>query len=254
MTQRDKKRVKKGLFILLLVWLLFRLTKKTSIKEKVITGDNSLLPLDVNKFKEPVSLPKVEKPKFDKVFAKGGSAVRNEKAFAHKVEDMMNAERRKGKIPVKSDVVKQVQREQAPDVSPAEPCVECEEEKRRRAQEEMAKQVTEKQKAKEPAPTNEPCNPISEQPKMYNSSGCNGVLNQREIVGSGGLVMFRMTDTGHCRVLNLYGEPARVVQSYKFGEVEYFVENGQYIDLLGYIEAQVANIQLDSNGGFEQLS
>ncbi|XHT55176.1 hypothetical protein RAO13_05315, partial [Ornithobacterium rhinotracheale] len=84
------------------------MTKKTSIKEKVSTGDNSLLPLDTNKFKEPVSLPKVEKPKFDKVFAKGGSAVRNEKAFNQKVENMMQAQKQKGKIPVKSDVVKKL--------------------------------------------------------------------------------------------------------------------------------------------------
>ncbi|WP_406630745.1 hypothetical protein [Ornithobacterium rhinotracheale] len=115
MTQREKRKIKFWLFIFLIIYLLFRLTKKTSIKEKVSTGDNSLLPLDTNKFKEPVSLPKVEKPKFDKVFAKGGSAVRNEKAFNQKVENMMQAQKQKGKIPVKSDVVKKLQEEQAND-------------------------------------------------------------------------------------------------------------------------------------------
>nr|WP_260390273.1 hypothetical protein [Ornithobacterium rhinotracheale] len=250
MTQRDKKRVKKGLFILLLVWLLFRLTKKTSIKEKLSTGDNSLLPLDTNKFKEPVSLPKVEKPKFDSVFAKGGSAVRNEKAFAHKVEDMMNAEQRKGKIPVKSDVVKQVQREQAPDVSSAEPCVECEEEKRRQQEERKRKEQEEIRKKLLEKKNN--CNQISEVPVKFHYD-CEEP-EKVKITGMGGLALFRMPSTGHCRVLNLYGEPARVVQSYKFGEVEYLVEHGQYIDLLGFIKVQVANFELDSNGGFEQLS
>ncbi|MCK0204283.1 hypothetical protein [Ornithobacterium rhinotracheale] len=116
MTQREKRKIKFWLFIFLIIYLLFRLTKKTSIKEKVSTGDNSLLPLDTNKSKEPVSLPKVEKPKFDKVFAKGGSAVRNEKAFSQKVvDDMMQSEKQKGKIPVKSDVVKKLQEEQAND-------------------------------------------------------------------------------------------------------------------------------------------
>ncbi|MGQ2166664.1 hypothetical protein ACT4R9_11550, partial [Ornithobacterium rhinotracheale] len=96
MTQREKRKIKFWLFIFLIIYLLFRLTKKTSIKEKVSTGDNSLLPLDVNKFKEPVSLPKVETPKFDSVFAKGGSAVRNENAFNNKVEAMMQSEKQKG--------------------------------------------------------------------------------------------------------------------------------------------------------------
>ncbi|MGP6604007.1 hypothetical protein ACTZMH_11500, partial [Ornithobacterium rhinotracheale] len=63
-----------------------------------------------------------------------------------------------------------------------------------------------------------------------------------------------MPSTGHCRVLNLYGETTRVIQSYNDQEKEYLVEHGQYIDLLGYVKAQVSNIQLDSNGGFEQLS
>ncbi|XHU19074.1 hypothetical protein RAO10_00295, partial [Ornithobacterium rhinotracheale] len=135
MTQREKRKIKFWLFIFLIIYLLFRLTKKTSIKEKVSTGDNSLLPLDTNKFKEPVSLPKVEKPKFDKVFAKGGSAVRNEKAFSQKVDDMMQSEKQKGKIPVKSDVVKKLQEEQANDF-----CSECEEEKRREQEERKRKE------------------------------------------------------------------------------------------------------------------
>ncbi|XHT62358.1 hypothetical protein RAO08_00290, partial [Ornithobacterium rhinotracheale] len=138
MTQREKRKIKFWLFIFLIIYLLFRLTKKTSIKEKVSTGDNSLLPLDTNKFKEPVSLPKVEKPKFDKVFAKGGSAVRNEKAFNQKVENMMQAQKQKGKIPVKSDVVKKLQEEQANDF-----CSECEEEKRREQEERKRKEQEE---------------------------------------------------------------------------------------------------------------
>ncbi|MCK0206087.1 hypothetical protein [Ornithobacterium rhinotracheale] len=79
-------------------------------------------------------MPKVEKPKFDKVFAKGGSAVRNEKAFSQKVDDMMQSEKQKGKIPVKSDVVKKLQEEQANDF-----CSECEEEKRRSRKKESVK-------------------------------------------------------------------------------------------------------------------
>ncbi|MRJ08074.1 hypothetical protein EDL99_04120 [Ornithobacterium rhinotracheale] len=242
MTQRDKKRVKKGLFILLLVWLLFRLTKKTSIKEKITTGDGSLLPLDTNKFKEPVSLPKVDKPKFDSVFAKGGSAVRNEKAFAHKVEDMMNAERRKGKIPVKSDVVKQVQREQALDVSPAEPCVECEEEKRRRAQEEMAKQVTEKQKAKEPAPTNEPCNPLSFEPRAYENH-CDGgmsLLAQKENV-------FVYINGPHKRVVNKNGKVARV----DAGVNVHILQNNHYVDVDGDFSTYDGTYSINQNGIIE---
>ncbi|WP_406655301.1 hypothetical protein RAO03_00295 [Ornithobacterium rhinotracheale] len=246
MTKRDKKRVKKGLFILLLVWLLFRLTKKTSIKEKVSTGDNSLLPLDTNKFKEPVSLPKVEKPKFDRVFAKGGSAVRNEKAFSQKVDDMMQSQKQKGKIPVKSDVVKKLQEEeQANDF-----CSECEEEKRREQEERKRKEQEEIRKKLLEKKNN--CNQISEVPVKFHYD-CEEP-EKVKITGMGGLALFRMPSTGHCRVLNLYGEPARVVQSYKFGEVEYFVEHGYYIDLLGFIKVQVANIELDSNGGFEQLS
>ncbi|WP_406631106.1 hypothetical protein, partial [Ornithobacterium rhinotracheale] len=237
---------KKGLFILLLVWLLFRLTKKTSIKEKVSTGDNSLLPLDTNKFKEPVSLPKVEKPKFDRVFAKGGSAVRNEKAFSQKVDDMMQSQKQKGKIPVKSDVVKKLQEEeQANDF-----CSECEEEKRREQEERKRKEQEEIRKKLLEKKNN--CNQISEVPVKFHYD-CEEP-EKVKITGMGGLALFRMPSTGHCRVLNLYGEPARVVQSYKFGEVEYFVEHGYYIDLLGFIKVQVANIELDSNGGFEQLS
>ncbi|MGP2571617.1 hypothetical protein ACTZMK_11635, partial [Ornithobacterium rhinotracheale] len=79
------------------IYLLFRLTKKTSIKEKVSTGDGSVIPLDLEKLKAPAPiLPKVEKPKFDSVFAKGGSAVRNENAFNNKVEAMMQSEKQKG--------------------------------------------------------------------------------------------------------------------------------------------------------------
>ncbi|WP_406655292.1 hypothetical protein RAO03_09660 [Ornithobacterium rhinotracheale] len=245
MTKRDKKRVKKGLFILLLVWLLFRLTKKTSIKEKVSTGDNSLLPLDTNKFKEPVSLPKVEKPKFDKVFAKGGSAVRNEKAFNQKVENMMQAQKQKGKIPVKSDVVKKLQEEQANDF-----CSECEEEKRREQEERKRKEQEEIRKKLLEKKNN--CNQISEVPVKFHYD-CEEP-EKVKITGMGGLALFRMPSTGHCRVLNLYGETTRVIQSYNDGEKEYFVEHGHYIDLLGYVKAQVSNIQLDSNGGFEQLS
>ncbi|MGP6606209.1 hypothetical protein [Ornithobacterium rhinotracheale] len=124
MTQREKRKIKFWLFIFLIIYLLFRLTKKTSIKEKVSTGDNSLLPLDVNKFKEPVSLPKVETPKFDSVFAKGGSAVRNENAFNNKVEAMMQSEKQKGKIPVKSDVIKKVQEEEQENEE-EKPCIDC---------------------------------------------------------------------------------------------------------------------------------
>ncbi|XHU00011.1 hypothetical protein RAN97_00300 [Ornithobacterium rhinotracheale] len=230
----------------MLVWLLFRLTKKTSIKEKVSTGDNSLLPLDTNKFKEPVSLPKVEKPKFDRVFAKGGSAVRNEKAFSQKVDDMMQSQKQKGKIPVKSDVVKKLQEEeQANDF-----CSECEEEKRREQEERKRKEQEEIRKKLLEKKNN--CNQISEVPVKFHYD-CEEP-EKVKITGMGGLALFRMPSTGHCRVLNLYGEPARVVQSYKFGEVEYFVEHGYYIDLLGFIKVQVANIELDSNGGFEQLS
>ncbi|QAR31485.1 hypothetical protein EQP59_09100 [Ornithobacterium rhinotracheale] len=235
MTKRDKKRVKKGLFILLLVWLLFRLTKKTSIKEKVSTGDNSLLPLDTNKFKEPVSLPKVEKPKFDKVFAKGGSAVRNEKAFAHKVEDMMNAERRKGKIPVKSDVVKQVQREQAPDVSPAEPCVECEEEKRRRAQEEMPKPVP---AVSEPLP----CNPLSFEPRAYENH-CDGgmsLLAQKENV-------FVYINGPHKRVVNKNGKVARV----DAGVNVHILQNNHYVDVDGDFSTYDGTYSINQNGIIE---
>ncbi|WP_406631632.1 hypothetical protein RAO04_03680 [Ornithobacterium rhinotracheale] len=246
MTQREKRKIKFWLFIFLIIYLLFRLTKKTSIKEKVSTGDNSLLPLDTNKFKEPVSLPKVEKPKFDKVFAKGGSAVRNEKAFSQKVDDMMQSQKQKGKIPVKSDVVKKLQEEeQANDF-----CSECEEEKRREQEERKRKEQEEIRKKLLEKKNN--CNQISEVPVKFHYD-CEEP-EKVKITGMGGLALFRMPSTGHCRVLNLYGEPARVVQSYKFGEVEYFVEHGYYIDLLGFIKVQVANIELDSNGGFEQLS
>ncbi|WP_406628925.1 hypothetical protein RAN98_00300 [Ornithobacterium rhinotracheale] len=246
MTQREKRKIKFWLFIFLIIYLLFRLTKKTSIKEKVSTGDNSLLPLDTNKFKEPVSLPKVEKPKFDRVFAKGGSAVRNEKAFSQKVDDMMQSQKQKGKIPVKSDVVKKLQEEeQANDF-----CSECEEEKRREQEERKRKEQEEIRKKLLEKKNN--CNQISEVPVKFHYD-CEEP-EKVKITGMGGLALFRMPSTGHCRVLNLYGEPARVVQSYKFGEVEYFVEHGYYIDLLGFIKVQVANIELDSNGGFEQLS
>ncbi|WP_406628325.1 hypothetical protein [Ornithobacterium rhinotracheale] len=221
------------------------MTKKTSIKEKVSTGDNSLLPLDTNKFKEPVSLPKVEKPKFDKVFAKGGSAVRNEKAFNQKVENMMQAQKQKGKIPVKSDVVKKLQEEQANDF-----CSECEEEKRREQEERKRKEQEEIRKKLLEKKNN--CNQISEVPVKFHYD-CEEP-EKVKITGMGGLALFRMPSTGHCRVLNLYGETTRVIQSYNDGEKEYFVEHGHYIDLLGYVKAQVSNIQLDSNGGFEQLS
>ncbi|MCK0204308.1 hypothetical protein [Ornithobacterium rhinotracheale] len=227
------------------IYLLFRLTKKTSIKEKVSTGDNSLLPLDTNKFKEPVSLPKVEKPKFDKVFAKGGSAVRNEKAFSQKVDDMMQSEKQKGKIPVKSDVVKKLQEEQANDF-----CSECEEEKRREQEERKRKEQEEIRKKLLEKKNN--CNQISEVPVKFHYD-CEEP-EKVKITGMGGLALFRMPSTGHCRVLNLYGETTRVIQSYNDGEKEYLVEHGHYIDLLGYVKAQVSNIQLDSNGGFEQLS
>ncbi|WP_406655265.1 hypothetical protein RAO03_05840, partial [Ornithobacterium rhinotracheale] len=233
-------------FIFLIIYLLFRLTKKTSIKEKVSTGDNSLLPLDTNKFKEPVSLPKVEKPKFDKVFAKGGSAVRNEKAFNQKVDDMMQSQKQKGKIPVKSDVVKKLQEEeQANDF-----CSECEEEKRREQEERKRKEQEEIRKKLLEKKNN--CNQISEVPVKFHYD-CEEP-EKVKITGMGGLALFRMPSTGHCRVLNLYGETTRVIQSYNDGEKEYFVEHGHYIDLLGYVKAQVSNIQLDSNGGFEQLS
>ncbi|MCK0205905.1 hypothetical protein [Ornithobacterium rhinotracheale] len=245
MTQREKRKIKFWLFIFLIIYLLFRLTKKTSIKEKVSTGDNSLLPLDTNKFKEPVSLPKVEKPKFDKVFAKGGSAVRNEKAFSQKVDDMMQSEKQKGKIPVKSDVVKKLQEEQANDF-----CSECEEEKRREQEERKRKEQEEIRKKLLEKKNN--CNQISEVPVKFHYD-CEEP-EKVKITGMGGLALFRMPSTGHCRVLNLYGETTRVIQSYNDGEKEYLVEHGQYIDLLGYVKAQVSNIQLDSNGGFEQLS
>ncbi|WP_406628821.1 hypothetical protein [Ornithobacterium rhinotracheale] len=245
MTQREKRKIKFWLFIFLIIYLLFRLTKKTSIKEKVSTGDNSLLPLDTNKFKEPVSLPKVEKPKFDKVFAKGGSAVRNEKAFNQKVENMMQAQKQKGKIPVKSDVVKKLQEEQANDF-----CSECEEEKRREQEERKRKEQEEIRKKLLEKKNN--CNQISEVPVKFHYD-CEEP-EKVKITGMGGLALFRMPSTGHCRVLNLYGETTRVIQSYNDGEKEYFVEHGHYIDLLGYVKAQVSNIQLDSNGGFEQLS
>ncbi|AFL96642.1 hypothetical protein ACQ1Q1_06115 [Ornithobacterium rhinotracheale] len=245
MTQREKRKIKFWLFIFLIIYLLFRLTKKTSIKEKVSTGDNSLLPLDTNKFKEPVSLPKVEKPKFDKVFAKGGSAVRNEKAFSQKVDDMMQSEKQKGKIPVKSDVVKKLQEEQANDF-----CSECEEEKRREQEERKRKEQEEIRKKLLEKKNN--CNQISEVPVKFHYD-CEEP-EKVKITGMGGLALFRMPSTGHCRVLNLYGETTRVIQSYNDGEKEYLVEHGHYIDLLGYVKAQVSNIQLDSNGGFEQLS
>ncbi|KGB67319.1 hypothetical protein Q787_03975 [Ornithobacterium rhinotracheale H06-030791] len=245
MTQREKRKIKFWLFIFLIIYLLFRLTKKTSIKEKVSTGDNSLLPLDTNKFKEPVSLPKVEKPKFDKVFAKGGSAVRNEKAFNQKVENMMQAQKQKGKIPVKSDVVKKLQEEQANDF-----CSECEEEKRREQEERKRKEQEEIRKKLLEKKNN--CNQISEVPVKFHYD-CEEP-EKVKITGMGGLALFRMPSTGHCRVLNLYGETTRVIQSYNDGEKEYLVEHGHYIDLLGYVKAQVSNIQLDSNGGFEQLS
>ncbi|WP_406630137.1 hypothetical protein [Ornithobacterium rhinotracheale] len=246
MTQREKRKIKFWLFIFLIIYLLFRLTKKTSIKEKVSTGDNSLLPLDTNKFKEPVSLPKVEKPKFDRVFAKGGSAVRNEKAFSQKVDDMMQSQKQKGKIPVKSDVVKKLQEEeQANDF-----CSECEEEKRREQEERKRKEQEEIRKKLLEKKNN--CNQISEVPVKFHYD-CEEP-EKVKITGMGGLALFRMPSTGHCRVLNLYGETTRVIQSYNDGEKEYFVEHGHYIDLLGYVKAQVSNIQLDSNGGFEQLS
>ncbi|WP_406648674.1 hypothetical protein RAO00_02070, partial [Ornithobacterium rhinotracheale] len=214
--------------------------------EKVSTGDNSLLPLDTNKFKEPVSLPKVEKPKFDRVFAKGGSAVRNEKAFSQKVDDMMQSQKQKGKIPVKSDVVKKLQEEeQANDF-----CSECEEEKRREQEERKRKEQEEIRKKLLEKKNN--CNQISEVPVKFHYD-CEEP-EKVKITGMGGLALFRMPSTGHCRVLNLYGETTRVIQSYNDGEKEYFVEHGHYIDLLGYVKAQVSNIQLDSNGGFEQLS
>ncbi|WP_406630039.1 hypothetical protein RAO11_00295 [Ornithobacterium rhinotracheale] len=193
-----------------------------------------------------MSLPKVEKPKFDRVFAKGGSAVRNEKAFSQKVDDMMQSQKQKGKIPVKSDVVKKLQEEeQANDF-----CSECEEEKRREQEERKRKEQEEIRKKLLEKKNN--CNQISEVPVKFHYD-CEEP-EKVKITGMGGLALFRMPSTGHCRVLNLYGEPARVVQSYKFGEVEYFVEHGYYIDLLGFIKVQVANIELDSNGGFEQLS
>ncbi|MFU2095080.1 hypothetical protein [Ornithobacterium rhinotracheale] len=246
MTQREKRKIKFWLFIFLIIYLLFRLTKKTSIKEKVSTGDNSLLPLDTNKFKEPVSLPKVEKPKFDKVFAKGGSAVRNEKAFSQKVDDMMQSQKQKGKIPVKSDVVKKLQEEEQVN----DFCSECEEEKRREQEERKRKEQEEIRKKLLEKKNN--CNQISEVPVKFHYD-CEE-SEKVKITGMGGLALFRMPSTGHCRVLNLYGETTRVIQSYNDGEKEYFVEHGQYIDLLGYVKAQVANIELDSNGGFEQLS
>ncbi|MGQ1935124.1 hypothetical protein ACQ1P2_07405 [Ornithobacterium rhinotracheale] len=246
MTQREKRKIKFWLFIFLIIYLLFRLTKKTSIKEKVSTGDNSLLPLDTNKFKEPVSLPKVEKPKFDKVFAKGGSAVRNEKAFSQKVDDMMQSQKQKGKIPVKSDVVKKLQEEEQVN----DFCSECEEEKRREQEERKRKEQEEIRKKLLEKKNN--CNQISEVPVKFHYD-CEEP-EKVKITGMGGLALFRMPSTGHCRVLNLYGETTRVIQSYNDGEKEYLVEHGQYIDLLGYVKAQVANIELDSNGGFEQLS
>ncbi|WP_406648882.1 hypothetical protein, partial [Ornithobacterium rhinotracheale] len=186
-----------------------------------------------------------EKPKFDKVFAKGGSAVRNEKAFNQKVENMMQAQKQKGKIPVKSDVVKKLQEEQANDF-----CSECEEEKRREQEERKRKEQEEIRKKLLEKKNN--CNQISEVPVKFHYD-CEEP-EKVKITGMGGLALFRMPSTGHCRVLNLYGETTRVIQSYNDGEKEYFVEHGHYIDLLGYVKAQVSNIQLDSNGGFEQLS
>ncbi|MGQ2142101.1 hypothetical protein [Ornithobacterium rhinotracheale] len=124
MTQREKRKIKFWLFIFLVIFILFWFTEKKSIKEKITTGDGSVIPLDLEKLKAPAPiLPKVDKPKFDSVFAKGGSAVRNEKAFNQKVENMMQAEKQKGKIPVKSDVVKKLQEEQKNEEE--KPCTDC---------------------------------------------------------------------------------------------------------------------------------
>ncbi|MGV4614531.1 hypothetical protein, partial [Ornithobacterium rhinotracheale] len=113
MTQREKRKIKFWLFIFLVIFILFWFTEKKSIKEKITTGDGSVIPLDLEKLKAPAPiLPKVDKPKFDSVFAKGGSAVINEKAFNQKVENMMQAQKQKGKIPVKSDVVKKLQEQE----------------------------------------------------------------------------------------------------------------------------------------------
>ncbi|QAR30593.1 hypothetical protein EQP59_04125 [Ornithobacterium rhinotracheale] len=240
MTKRDKKRVKKGLFIFLIIYLLFRLTKKTSIKEKVSTGDNSLLPLDTNKFKEPVSLPKVEKPKFDKVFAKGGSAVRNEKAFAHKVEDMMNAERRKGKIPVKSDVVKQVQREQAPDVSPAEPCVECEEKKK--AVPTPPKPV----EVPKPVPIDVPksCNVLTPVPAVYDF-GCGNETGALLIEKANVLVY----DYGsHRRIINRNGDVIRIDVQGRSGDDALYLNHNEYVDLAEQFRTYDGEFSINERG------
>ncbi|AIP98772.1 hypothetical protein Q785_07960 [Ornithobacterium rhinotracheale ORT-UMN 88] len=246
MTQREKRKIKFWLFIFLVIFILFWFTEKKSIKEKITTGDGSVIPLDLEKLKAPAPiLPKVDKPKFDSVFAKGGSAVINEKAFNQKVENMMQAQKQKGKIPVKSDVVKKLQEEQANDF-----CSECEEEKRREQEERKRKEQEEIRKKLLEKKNN--CNQISEVPVKFHYD-CEEP-EKVKITGMGGLALFRMPSTGHCRVLNLYGETTRVIQSYNDGEKEYLVEHGHYIDLLGYVKAQVSNIQLDSNGGFEQLS
>ncbi|WP_406630190.1 hypothetical protein RAN96_02050 [Ornithobacterium rhinotracheale] len=146
---------------------------------------------------------------------------------------------------VKSDVVKKLQEEQANDF-----CSECEEEKRREQEERKRKEQEEIRKKLLEKKNN--CNQISEVPVKFHYD-CEEP-EKVKITGMGGLALFRMPSTGHCRVLNLYGETTRVIQSYNDGEKEYFVEHGHYIDLLGYVKAQVSNIQLDSNGGFEQLS
>ncbi|XHT88387.1 hypothetical protein RAO01_01875, partial [Ornithobacterium rhinotracheale] len=59
----------------------------------------------------------------------------NEKAFNQKVEKYDAGSKAKGKIPVKSDVVKKLQEEQANDF-----CSECEEEKRREQEERKRKE------------------------------------------------------------------------------------------------------------------
>ncbi|MGQ3537739.1 hypothetical protein ACT72W_11525 [Ornithobacterium rhinotracheale] len=125
MTQREKRKIKFWLFIFLVIFILFWFTEKKSLKEKITTGDGSVIPLDLEKLKAPAPiLPKVETPKFDSVFAKGGSAVRNEKAFNNKVEAMMQSEKQKGKIPVKSDVIKKVQEEEQKNEE-EKPCTDC---------------------------------------------------------------------------------------------------------------------------------
>ncbi|MCK0204282.1 hypothetical protein [Ornithobacterium rhinotracheale] len=129
-------------------------------------------------------------------------------------------------------------------------CSECEEEKRREQEERKRKEQEEIRKKLLEKKNN--CNQISEVPVKFHYD-CEEP-EKVKITGMGGLALFRMPSTGHCRVLNLYGETTRVIQSYNDGEKEYLVEHGHYIDLLGYVKAQVSNIQLDSNGGFEQLS